>query len=61
MFVYLFDDLLIDLARNPSFMFSTAGFTCVAFVTGALAWWGPTFILAGLKMQPGNELVQLNE
>lgn len=42
-------------------MLSTGGFTCVAFVTGALAWWGPTFILAGLKMQPGNENVKLDE
>lgn len=54
-------DDLRDLARNPSFMLSTGGFTCVAFVTGALAWWGPAFILFGMKMQPGNENVQLNE
>lgn len=50
-----------DLSRNMSFMLSTGGFTCVAFVTGALAWWGPTFILAGLKMQPGNENTELTE
>ncbi|KAH8285024.1 hypothetical protein KR054_004016 [Drosophila jambulina] len=47
------------LLKNRSFMLSTAGFTCVAFVAGALAWWGPSFIYLGLKMQPGNEnLVQ---
>nr|NP_725532.1 spinster, isoform B [Drosophila melanogaster]AAG43825.1 spinster type I [Drosophila melanogaster]AAM70951.1 spinster, isoform B [Drosophila melanogaster] len=43
------------LVRNRSFMLSTAGFTCVAFVAGALAWWGPSFIYLGMKMQPGNE------
>lgn len=42
-------------------MLSTAGFTCVAFVTGALAWWGPKFMYLGLKLQPGTENVTLNE
>lgn len=42
-------------------MFSTLGFTCVAFVTGALAWWGPNFMLKGLKLQPGNENIKLDE
>ncbi|EDW09232.1 protein spinster isoform X1 [Drosophila mojavensis] len=46
---------LKDLMKNRSFVLSTAGFTCVAFVTGALAWWGPNYIHLGLKMQPGNE------
>ncbi|XP_037041288.1 protein spinster isoform X3 [Bradysia coprophila] len=50
-----------ELARNPSFMLSTFGFTCVAFVTGALAWWGPSFMLLGLKMHPGNENMTLND
>jgi hypothetical protein len=27
-----------------SFVFSTLGFTCVSFCTGALAWWGPKYI-----------------
>ncbi|XP_050074167.1 protein spinster isoform X2 [Anopheles maculipalpis] len=49
------------IVRNPSFMLSTAGFTCVAFVTGALAWWGPKFIHLGLISQPGNEHITLNE
>ncbi|BFG05261.1 protein spinster [Drosophila madeirensis] len=44
-----------ELLKNRSFMLSTAGFTCVAFVAGALAWWGPSFIFLGMKMQPGNE------
>ncbi|XP_029711988.2 protein spinster isoform X3 [Aedes albopictus] len=50
-----------DIVRNPSFMLSTAGFTCVAFVAGALAWWGPKFIYLGLVSQPGNENITLNE
>uniref|UniRef100_A0A182ULB0 Major facilitator superfamily (MFS) profile domain-containing protein n=1 Tax=Anopheles melas TaxID=34690 RepID=A0A182ULB0_9DIPT len=49
------------IMRNRSFMLSTAGFTCVAFVTGALAWWGPKFIHLGLISQPGNEHVTLND
>ncbi|KAH8232784.1 hypothetical protein KR026_000252 [Drosophila bipectinata] len=50
---------ICELLRNRSFMLSTAGFTCVAFVAGALAWWGPSFIYLGMKMQPGNDdLVQ---
>ncbi|XP_034831763.1 protein spinster isoform X1 [Maniola hyperantus] len=42
---------LRSLVRNPSFMLSTLAFTCVAFVTGALAWWGPQFIYLGLTLQ----------
>ncbi|TMW43275.1 hypothetical protein DOY81_011645 [Sarcophaga bullata] len=45
------------LMKNKSFVLSTAGFTCVAFVAGALAWWAPKFIYLGLKMQPGNERI----
>uniref|UniRef100_A0A6M2E1V1 Putative sugar transporter/spinster transmembrane protein n=1 Tax=Xenopsylla cheopis TaxID=163159 RepID=A0A6M2E1V1_XENCH len=54
-------DDLKSLIKNRSFMLSTAGFTCVAFVTGALAWWGPKFIHSGMKLQPGNEDVTINE
>lgn len=42
-------------------MFSTAAFTCVSFVTGALAFWGPTFIQYGLKLQNSEEVVNLDE
>lgn len=49
------------ICRNPSFMLSTFGFTCVAFVAGALAWWGPKFIYLGLVSQPGNENITLND
>jgi len=41
-------------------MLSTAGFTCVAFVTGSLAWWGPQIMWSGLKMQKGYEDVTIN-
>ena len=56
-----FTEDIKELSKNRSFMLSTAGFTCVAFVTGALAWWGPKFIYLGLSLQPGNENLQLNE
>ncbi|KAM7345257.1 lysolipid transporter protein spinster isoform 2-T2 [Cochliomyia hominivorax] len=49
------------LMKNKSFMLSTAGFTCVAFVAGALAFWAPKFIYLGFKMQPGNENLTLND
>ena len=35
---------LMHLLRNKSFVLSTLGFTCVAFCTGALSWWGPKFL-----------------
>ncbi|XP_077068382.1 protein spinster homolog 1 [Siphateles boraxobius] len=39
------------LGRNPSFILSTFGFTAVAFVTGSLALWAPTFLFrAGVFM-----------
>lgn len=49
------------LLKNPSFMLSTGGFTCVAFVAGALAWWGPSYMYLGLKQQIGNEGITPNE
>ncbi|KAG8539798.1 hypothetical protein GDO81_020338, partial [Engystomops pustulosus] len=33
------------LVKNPSFMLSTLGFTTVAFVTGALALWAPSYLM----------------
>ena len=35
---------LKHLSMNKSFVLSTLGFTCVAFCTGALSWWGPKFL-----------------
>ncbi|CAH1184670.1 unnamed protein product [Phyllotreta striolata] len=43
-----------DIVQNRSFMLSTAGFTCVAFVAGALAWWGPSFIEKGIRLHQGD-------
>ncbi|XP_019880843.2 protein spinster isoform X2 [Aethina tumida] len=42
---------VVDIVQNKSFMLSTAGFTCVSFVAGALAWWGPLFIDKGIALQ----------
>jgi MFS transporter, Spinster family, sphingosine-1-phosphate transporter len=50
-----------DVCKNRSFMLSTGGFTCVAFVAGALAWFGPKFMHLGLQMQPGKENIKLAE
>lgn len=35
---------VVYLAKNRSFMLSSLGFTCVAFVTGALAFWAPYYL-----------------
>lgn len=51
-----YTDDLKSLVKNPSFMLSTLAFTCVAFVTGALAWWGPQFIYLGLTLQPAVDI-----
>ena len=40
---------LKSLLGNKSFIFSTLGFTCVTFCTGALAWWGPNFLEDAIK------------
>jgi len=40
---------LKSLASNQSFIFSTLGFTCVTFCTGALSWWGPKFLEDAIK------------
>ncbi|XP_026669694.1 protein spinster isoform X2 [Ceratina calcarata] len=45
------------LLKNPSFMLSTGGFTCVAFVAGALSWWAPTFLQLGFALHPNGESV----
>ncbi|KAM4697330.1 protein spinster homolog 1 [Rhinophrynus dorsalis] len=38
------------LLRNPSFILSTFGFTTVAFVTGALALWAPTYLMRSRRV-----------
>lgn len=42
-------------------MLTTAGFTCVAFVAGALSWFGPKVMYLGLKIHAGNENIELSE
>lgn len=39
------------LFLNKSFVLSTIAFTCVTFVAGALAFWGPLFTQLGVKIQ----------
>lgn len=54
---------LKSLARNRSFVFSTVAFTCVAFCTGALSWWGPKFIEAAVASAPpssGGSAISIN-
>ncbi|KAK3609098.1 hypothetical protein CHS0354_031668 [Potamilus streckersoni] len=42
---------LKELVKNKSFIFSTLGFTCVAFVTGALALWAALFMQDSISIQ----------
>lgn len=42
-------------------MLSTAGFTCVTFVAGALAWWAPTFLQLGFALHPNGHNVDPDE
>ncbi|CAC5402797.1 SPNS [Mytilus coruscus] len=44
---------LMYLFKNKSFMLSTLGFTCVAFVTGALALWAPLYMQRSISVQGG--------
>lgn len=39
------------LIHNPSFVLSSLGFTAVAFVTGALALWAPTYLIRSQVVQ----------
>ncbi|XP_076269936.1 lysolipid transporter protein spinster isoform X2 [Rhynchophorus ferrugineus] len=42
---------LKHIIKTKSFVLSTAGFTCVAFVAGALSWWGPNYMEMGSILQ----------
>ncbi|CAH2307805.1 spinster homolog 1 [Pelobates cultripes] len=46
------------LLKNPSFVLSTFGFTTVAFVTGALALWAPTFLMRARRVLYSHEPCQ---
>lgn len=52
---------LKHLFNNRSFILSTVGFTCVAFVAGALAWWSPSYMYIGLKTQNKTDEISLTE
>ncbi|XP_021952664.1 protein spinster isoform X2 [Folsomia candida] len=52
---------VVYLRKNKSFILSTLGFTCVTFVAGALAWWGPIFITYGLTIQDGAGHVEMSD
>ncbi|XP_013775801.1 protein spinster homolog 1-like isoform X2 [Limulus polyphemus] len=45
---------LQSIITNHSFIWSTAGFTCVAFAVGALAWWAPSYMTYAINVQ-GNK------
>ena len=47
--------------NSKSFVMSTAACTAVAFVAGALAWWGPKFIALGLASQKTPQDVSMDE
>ncbi|XP_066585023.1 protein spinster isoform X2 [Prorops nasuta] len=49
------------LLKNPSFMYSTLGFTCVAFVTGALGWWATIYLQTGFKLQPNSQQIDVDD
>lgn len=41
------------LFTNRSYVLSTIGFTCMAFTSGALSWWGPKLTLMGIRLHEG--------
>ncbi|XP_029837087.2 protein spinster homolog 1 isoform X2 [Ixodes scapularis] len=41
---------LYSLARNRSYIWSTLGFTCVTFATGAMSWWAPTYMVNAINL-----------
>ncbi|XP_037565786.1 protein spinster homolog 3-like isoform X2 [Dermacentor silvarum] len=43
-------DDLFSLIANRSYIWSTLGFTCVTFATGALAWWAPSYMTHALQL-----------
>ncbi|GAV04420.1 hypothetical protein RvY_14699 [Ramazzottius varieornatus] len=56
---YLTD--LKSLTRNRSFVGGTFGFTCVAFVAGALSFWAPQFMMYGIRLNTGNHEIGQTE
>ncbi|XP_055328421.1 protein spinster homolog 1-like [Paramacrobiotus metropolitanus] len=48
---------LKSLVINRSFIWSTMGFTCVAFVAGALSFWAPQFMMYAVRLNSGDPTV----
>ncbi|KAB7494858.1 Protein spinster [Armadillidium nasatum] len=48
------------LVSNRTYIFTTLGFTCVTYVAGALAWWGPNYVELGVAIQPKPNVQQGN-
>ena len=42
---------VVYLAKNKSFVLTTIAQTCLTFCTGALAWWGPYYVIDALKLR----------
>ena len=43
--------LVLRVCCSKSFLLSSAGFTCVAFVSGALALWAPEYMIKALRIE----------
>lgn len=50
---------LLGLLKNRSLMWSTAGFTCVTFATGAFAWWAPVYMTYASSIEGENKSEKL--
>jgi hypothetical protein len=46
-----FCDDLHHIVRNKSYMFSCLGYTCQTFITGALAFWCPTYLSRAYQLR----------
>lgn len=47
---------LLYLLKNKSYMFSTVAFTCLTYCTGALSWFGPTYVEKALLVRQEHSL-----
>ncbi|XP_067135266.1 protein spinster homolog 1 isoform X2 [Centruroides vittatus] len=50
---------LLGLVKNRTLMWSTAGFTCVTFATGALAWWAPIYMTYASSIEGENKTEEM--
>ena len=49
------DAIWTNFSFSKSFIFTTLGFTWVAFALGALSWWGPIFLERAHEVSGGAE------